>query len=209
MTRTRQRGAFEGRISPELALVDPELAAAARNLLPDPGDLWPLYRAEPVVSAAARASEQSAPPKLVGNPSLRKPTRRHRLVAIVAAGVAAVAVGTLGLVQAAGHRAADATLTAVHTQPSGLRAQAARQAREARTYTWTAVPGAAAYEFEILRGENAVFQTTTTDLAVELPVRLRLSPGRYTWSVTPTFENQSTVLLRRPVVEATFQVATT
>lgn len=186
----------ERQISPELALVDAELAAAARVLLPDPALVGLPRQPRPRATAVPRAKGQT-------------PAARSRLWAIAATGVAAIVAGTLGLVQAAGHRAADATPTAIHSQPSGLRAQAARQAREARTYTWTAVPGALAYEFEILRGEDAVFQTTTTDLAVELPARLRLSPGRYTWSVTPTFENQSTVLLRRPVVEATFQVATT
>ena len=126
---------------------------------------------------------------------------------MAATGLAALVAGTFGLVLAARPTTADTNGGSADASRAALQARAARQAREARTYTWSAVPSAVAYQFKILRGDDTVFETTTTDLAVEL--RVRLAPGRYTWLVTPTFENQSAVLLRRPVVEATFEVATT
>jgi len=139
-------------------------------------------------------------------PSRWGATKRSRLAAVAAAGFAALAAGVFGVVRVTDQATTDA-MGAADASRSTLQAQAARQVRAARSYRWTAVPGAAAYEFEMLRGEDAVYEATTTALAVELPARLRLAPGRYTWSVTPTYEDQSAVFLRRPVVEATFQVA--
>lgn len=208
MTLSSPPTAFSGRqISPELALVDRELAAAARMLLPDPGELERARRTPSAVTAASRADAQvAAARKPAGTPAARTPIRRSRLAAVTATGVAAITAGMLGLVPAAGHRAADATLAGTHAQASGLHVRAAQQARAARIYTWPAVPGAETYEFKILRGVQAVFETTTADREVELPAELHLSPGRYNWSVTPRLADQSAASATRPVVEATLVV---
>jgi hypothetical protein len=192
-------------LSPELALVDPELAAVARMLLPDP-----------VVPERTRPTSpalRTAPPRPLAlteqepAPVTRTPARRIRLAAVAATGLAAFAAGAFGFALAADHSAADETRASADASRAALQTQAARQARAARTYTWPAVPRAEAYEFEILRGKTVVFETTTQEVAVELPPRVRLSPGRYTWSVTPTLGNRGAAASgRRPVVEGTFEI---
>jgi hypothetical protein len=194
-------------ISPELALVDPDLASSARMLLPDPGEPERARLAPSAVTATSRAEAQVVTArKPAGTPAARKPIPRSRLAAVTATGVAVITAGVLGLVPAAGHRASDVTLGGTHAQASALQVRAARQARAARIYTWPAVPGAETYEFKILRGAQVIFETKTTDSAVELPAQLPLFPGRHTWSVTPMFTNRPGSATR-PLVEVTFLVA--
>jgi hypothetical protein len=130
---------------------------------------------------------------------------RRRVAPVAACLVCAVAVGAsaLGAVPAAGQRG-EAT-RAAHESASALRERASRDARASRVYTWSAVPGARAYDVTILRDEQTVFGTTTRRLAVVLPEDLQMDAGRYTWLVTPVVGDGSSP--RRPVVEATFLVA--
>lgn len=191
-------------LSPELALVDPDLAAAARMLLPDPVEPERTRSASPALSTTP--SRPLALPERTPAPSTREPTRRIRLAAVAATGLAAVAAGAFVFALAANRGTAEETRARADASRAALQSRAAREARAARSYTWPAVPGADAYEFEILRGKVVVFETTTREVAIELPAR-RLSPGHYTWSVTPTFANRGPASVRRPVVEGTFQVA--
>jgi hypothetical protein len=105
------------------------------------------------------------------------------------------------------HRAVEQTRARTEASRAALQAQSARQARAARTYTWPAVPGADRYGFEIRRGNAVVFETTKAETVVELPQRLRLAPGRYSWYVTPISENTGVASAARPVVEGAFLVA--
>ena len=182
------------RISPEPAPVDPELAASAQTLRLAPARPELIHRPQPRATAVSR-------------PRTRTAEAPSRLSASKAIGLAAIVAGTLWLVPAPGHRAADATLAGTHARPSELRAQATRQARAAHIYTWSAVPGAQTYEVRIVRGADVVFEATSTELAITVPAKLRLAPGRYTWSVTPTFTSRSPASATRPVVEGNFVVA--
>ena len=193
-------------LSPELALVDPDLAAVARMLLPEPVVLErPRPEPQPLRTAPARPPTQSE--RASAPPSTTTHARRLRLAAVAVTGLAALVAGTLGFALAQDHRAAEQRRALAEASRAALQAQSARQARAARTYTWPAVPGAERYGFEIRRGTAVIFETTRAETVIELPQRVRFAPGRYTWYVTPISENQGAASAAPPVVEGTFQVA--
>jgi hypothetical protein len=191
-------------LSPELALVDPDLAAVARMLLPDP--VVP-ERTRPTSPALRTASPRPLAPPTQPVRRVRTPAGRARLAAFAATGLAALVAGAFGFALAADDQAAEDARARQEASRGAQQRQAARQAQFARTYTWPAVPGAKAYRFEILRGSAVVFATTTQEVTVELPGRVRLPPGRYTWAVTPALAKPGVTRSTRPVVEGAFQVA--
>jgi len=69
-------------ISPELVLVDPELAALARLQLPEPGSFWASNVSPP---ATARASAEAARPVEETTPAIRKRRARRPLLLLAAA----------------------------------------------------------------------------------------------------------------------------
>jgi hypothetical protein len=93
-----------GPISPELALVDPVLAAAARELLPPPGEFRPRSSAEPVVRERTATPvdppvapvPEPAPVAIEAAPPRRRRGRRTAKVMVLS--VAAAAVFVLGYV---------------------------------------------------------------------------------------------------------------
>jgi hypothetical protein len=190
-------------VSPELALVDPELAAAARALLPGPGQFRPAWKAQAPAPARPASPGQRAASEQTSGPHISH-IRRAALVACALAAAATVG-GVLEAIRGGGQEtaqipAAQAAAGAPHE------AVVAREVREARTYTWPAVPGARTYEITLLRGREQVWSATTTATTAEFPARLRLAPGRYTWSATPAFGKSLLDAAARPVVEMTFQV---
>lgn len=188
-------------ITPELALVDPDLAAAARALLPEPGT----FR-----SARSAQSEGGKPPALelllpVSLESMIATPRRSRRRAVpTVVGVVPVVAAALALtitLLAPHVRGVDAAGEAVVTSPL-----TAPQTRAGRTYAWPDVPGARAYHVTVLRDQQPFFETTTTKPALELPTALELPPGRYTLSATPRSGSASSEPPGRPVLEETFVV---
>lgn len=195
-------------ISPELALVDPELAAAARGLLPGPGRFRPAsdtHLTAPGTAHGRLRPPAAAPPaSAAARPRTQRARRTVTRVALSAA-AAAIAVGAVGAAVFQWHRA-PSPVSALAPR-TALGSHAARRERTARTYTWPAVPGAHTYRVRVLRGNQRVWEATTSTPAVELPAGLHLSPGRYTWSATPGFEEPLLDAAARPVVEQTFQVS--
>jgi hypothetical protein len=181
-------------ISPELVLVDPDLAARARALLPEPGCFVPASRAAgvapvPTVGRHATASRRSR---------RRRPPLRRAAWAL--AGSAAVATGALWITRL--HERAPAVEAGPVPNAAVLHARAARQARTAHTYIWPSVPGAARYHVVLRRGALPVYEASTASPRLDLPRGLRLTPGRYTWVVALA----GGVPAARPLVEETFRV---
>lgn len=180
-------------ITPELALVDPELAAAARALLPDPGALHAAWSA-----GIFSGRSSSAVPEVSVAPPAARPTRRARSIIAFFLLATILAVVLFGLWR---HFASPPAAAGAHQEPRPLRA--ADESRSARTYRWPAVAGARGYRFEIREGERILFAATTKRPAIELPASLTFSPGRYELSATARLAGSSDGVTR-PVLEASF-----
>jgi hypothetical protein len=183
-------------VSPELALVDPELARRARALLPDIDELS-LER-----PAATR------PPEPVPAPSRERAPRRRRWVLLAGgATVAVIAAAVLivknrdGTSHVAPQRSAKAPATAV--------AKTAPARPSVQTFSWVAVPSAKSYEFELLKGSARIFEARSSLPRLKLPVtwvyrsrRMRLVPGTYRWLVRPVLGSKGHAGLGPTIVNA-------
>jgi hypothetical protein len=169
-------------ISPELVLVDPELAARVRpfavagptfDLAPEPGP-EPEPGHEP---AALRAPEPPAaplpePPPVPAAPA-RRPERRSGLLGRVS--TACLVLATLALLGAAFLPPRDAPRLTDASPP------AIAAPRPTVTLAWKPAGDADYYLVEIYRGERLVHAESVRTARVVAPDTL--SPGRYTWRV--------------------------
>jgi hypothetical protein len=179
-------------VSPELALVDPELAAAARAALPD----RPLSTAAAVPAAPLEPPEPSEarpaePPRRAARPPRRR-VRRPVLLCVFAAalvlGVAHARDPVQGVM--AGGRL---DVPGAARQPGVEAAAAGVEARTPpKVLIWPQVAGAAAYRVELFRGGVRIYGGTTRETRLELPfswryegLRRELVPGAYRWIVYP------------------------
>jgi hypothetical protein len=227
-----------GPLSPELALVDPELARAARALLPD----VPRGRSAGVRPSAALATDQTAfVERLRSNiePIPEVAPRPSRPLRAVVLGLTLLGLGLLlavviesewwstprqgepALAQSADSPPAPTSVAAAPTtsaspdpEPPSTQAVAPEPTPATppgaatapalstpsnppapppgQTFVWAATAGAAAYEFQLFRGNTRVFRARAVEPRLELPGRWRqggrtqtLTPGTYRWYVWP------------------------
>jgi hypothetical protein len=191
------RGQYEA-ISPELALVDPALAAAARADLPDPGALAPYDLARTVVPLGPIGrTPRSSVQALEGLERLETSKR-------VLAGVAAVTILGLLLFDVrveVGQKQASAEPPAgvnvapavpAKPAPSTTPKRQTRSKPSERKFAWAPVAGATAYHVEFFRGQRRVFVHDTTRPDITVPARWTyegssrsFGPGEYRWYVWP------------------------
>lgn len=167
-------------VSPELVLVDPELARTARALLP-----------EPVPQAAAPVR----PAPIQAIPRGRRRERRPALVGLfaIAALLSLLARGEPRPAAVAGiaRVAADPDAQA-RTSQVAASAVTAAAASSGQTFVWVAQPDTSAYEFQLFRGAERIYRARVTAPRLALPGRWRhagrayaLDPARYRWYVWP------------------------
>jgi hypothetical protein len=164
-------------LSPELALVDPELAAAARAALADRP--W-----ETFVPLPAKIFDLEVGRSHARVPA-RSPFRSRRLTSIAAALLAASGVALLTAATPDG--GADVRRPVAS---SALPAPSPRSQPVAQTFSWVPAANASAYEFQLFRGAKRVFRARVEQPRLELPLRWResnrahtLEPGNYVWYV--------------------------
>jgi hypothetical protein len=183
---------YLGPISPELALVDPVLAARARALLPDtPGIRVPRSeRDEPIPLPIAAPL-----------PPASRSWRAATVLALVAAALAAFGFGVSAAASGDGETSAsvDGTVTTRppvegEQTPSGptSTSPATPAPAAAPRFVWAPQDGVDRYRFSLYRGQQLVFEKDVTTAAFELPrawtFRGRfheLTSGGYRWVVSP------------------------
>lgn len=198
----RRNGTLVEPVSPELALVDPELRDRARAVLPLPVERPAAVRVAvvpPAPPAPAAAPRDAAPPRERSCvvPSLLAGLAGALVVALAATfsgppdyRLPAVPSGGGAPLEPSLPGGTDATAPAP-APPTGPAASV--PARRPAPLSWQAVPGAAAYEVVVRRGSRIVLVARTGEPRLVLPARWRfdgrelaLEPGVYRWSAWAT-----------------------
>ena len=188
----------EEQISPELVLVDPELADAERAKLADRPTTPAARPARPAIVSAPPLAERA---RATRPPAAERLGSRRLLIGVAAATVATVlffdvrvevgdipASATRGARQAAAvppHPASKRRLAKPKHTPTGKparvgtrpRSRGSRASKAAaaspRRFAWAPTPRASGYYVEFFRGPRRVFARETSDAAIEIPVKWR------------------------------------
>jgi hypothetical protein len=181
-------------ISPELALVDPELAAQARTSLPEPAPFAPAERSEPPERPEAERRGRSRRRKVV-----------VAVVAILVLGAAAAAVIQWER-NDAGPPAQAGVLGATKTLAAPPKALPTPPGQAPRVYVWAPAEGAAFYHVTFVRNGRTFHSEDTPTPWLKLSAGLRFPPGTYRWSVQPAIAGDAGIALEDAVLVRTFRV---
>lgn len=225
MARTSERSTLEpaeDELTPELALVDPELAQRARERLPT------VVQPQAVVE---RIVEPAAPPVS----ARRRRIGRALVVAVAVLGAvgaglaipalllegrttapsasAPLAVQTADPTEAGPAAATSASPPPLETQPGAEATTPDAPAAGPRSFGWVPVDRASHYHVAFFRGGQKILETwpRRPPLVVQPSWtfkgrRFTLSPGRYRWVVRPGFGPRRAARYGRPVVDASLLV---
>ena len=182
-------------VSPELALVDADLARELRAELPEPAAPPPSPVVEPIRAQAVvvPALRQEPDPTRRERQGGRR-SRKLRVVGFVALGALLTVFvrnePRPSALDRTAHAAADPKAQAPE-QPVPVGTAAAATAA-GQTFVWTAEPDAAAYEFQLFRGSERIYRARVTAPRLVLPGRWRLgsrsyglTAASYRWYVWP------------------------
>jgi hypothetical protein len=223
-----------GSISPELVLVDPDLAAGARAALPDYP--WPTpVRIEPRAPARHRRIPVAATLSFVSCAALvgilgvsLLPTRDQPTFA--AEGQRTLPAASPTTTGVSPHPAVPSPTTKVSKQPAAPQRQGPRTKRPggarkspvrkpvpsgrrklplfrpARTFAWVPQARATYYQVVLFRNGRRIYQTRTRVSRLTLPRRIRFTAGDYRWTVRPALRVQNGIRLADPIVDSTFRI---
>jgi hypothetical protein len=220
-------------LTPELALVDPELAERARERLdgfahPEP-EPAPVVERIPTAEAAVITEE---PPDHETEPAGAAAPRRGRRIGralVVAAAVlgavgVAVVVPTLVLEDGTSSPADNPSLAPPQAQSPSASTPEQAGAAEAnapeapaaggpRTFGWVPVDGVRHYHVAFFRGKEKIYENWPRGPRLVLQPEwtfkgrsYKLSPGRYRWVVRPGFGNRRTGRYGPAIVDASMLV---
>jgi hypothetical protein len=220
-------------ISPELVLVDPDLAAGARSALPERP--WPApVRIEPPTPSRARGGGLLS--------GLLWPLGFGLMLAVVIFGLSLISTNDRPTFAAEGNSAPSAVPPPApappappddQPQPSAPSAarppapaaprtatrprtpQAApkppRPARlkfsPARLFSWAPRARTAYYQVVFLRNGRPFYRTRARGPRLRLPNKVRFAAGRYRWTVRSAVATGRGVRLSSPIVDSTFRIS--
>jgi len=199
-------------MSPELALVDPQLARAARALLPDVPSTRPAHTA-PSASETCLARAGWMPDELERT---RRGASRRVLIGVAAATMLALLLIDVRVEVGERPAVAGPSVPPV-SPPSQTPPRATREVPTprrtrptARSFAWAPTPNASGYRVEFFRGPTRVYAKDTASPELTVPanwtyegVAQSLRPGLYRWYVWPVIAGRRE---SRAVVQTTVSI---